>query len=220
MLEAVNISKKYYMQSSETSFVVKNFNLNVDSGETIAITGVSGSGKTTILNILGGLIPPTEGKVLFKGDDINTYNEKKAAQYRNRNVAYILQNYGLIEEESVKYNILLPLKFREKGLIKTNNSYQYRNILESLNLEDKANERVSRLSGGQKQRVAIARAIIQDADILLADEPTGALDSSQSIEIINLLVNFVKEKNKALVLVTHDLSLASKCDECISLKKI
>lgn len=181
---------------------------SVRIGEFAAVTGESGSGKTTLLNILGSLDNPTSGCVRAAGQDLTQMNDNQLAAYRRKNIGFIFQNYNLIPVLNVEENIVLPL-----NLDNTPPDMQFlEELLELTGLTAKRRSFPHELSGGQQQRVAFARALIHKPDIILADEPTGNLDSRNSREIISILKNSIKKYNQTLILITHDASIAAQAD--------
>ena len=201
MLTLKNI-KKIYEQSDEA--VLDDINLTFNRDEFVSILGCSGAGKSTLLNIIGGLDCKTSGKLLINGKDIYKYSDSNLDYYRKNNVGFIFQNYNLIEHLTVYENVMLPL-------ILTNSKNKHKRVLKMLDkvgLKDKKDSKICDLSGGQKQRVAISRALINNPDIILADEPTGALDYKTGYEIMNLIKKL--SKNKLVIMVTHNKVLAKK----------
>ena len=201
MLTLKNI-KKIYEQSDEA--VLDDINLTFNRNEFVSILGCSGAGKSTLLNIIGGLDCKTSGKLLINGKDIYKYSDSNLDYYRKNNVGFIFQNYNLIEHLTVYENVMLPL-------ILTNSKNKHKRVLKMLDktgLKDKKDSKICDLSGGQKQRVAISRALINNPDIILADEPTGALDYKTGYEIMNLIKKL--SKNKLVIMVTHNKVLAKK----------
>ena len=201
MLTLKNI-KKIYEQSNEA--VLDDINLTFNRNEFVSILGCSGAGKSTLLNIIGGLDCKTSGKLLINGKDIYKYSDSNLDYYRKNNVGFIFQNYNLIEHLTVYENVMLPL-------ILTNSKNKHKRVLKMLDktgLKDKKDSKICDLSGGQKQRVAISRALINNPDIILADEPTGALDYKTGYEIMNLIKKL--SKNKLIIMVTHNKVLAKK----------
>ena len=201
MLTLKNI-KKIYEQSDEA--VLDDINLTFNRNEFVSILGCSGAGKSTLLNIIGGLDCKTSGKLLINGKDIYKYSDSNLDYYRKNNIGFIFQNYNLIEHLTVYENVMLPL-------LLTNSKNKHKRVLKMLDktgLKDKKDSKICDLSGGQKQRVAISRALINNPDIILADEPTGALDYKTGYEIMNLIKKL--SKNKLVVMVTHNKVLAKK----------
>lgn len=200
--------KKEYGEGENAFLALNDVDLEVKQGEFLAITGESGSGKTTLLNCLGSLDRPTSGKIIFNGRDITTMDDNGLSAYRRKSIGFIFQNYNLIPVLNVEENIVLPLNL--------DNTPTDKDLLEELlkltGLDVKRNNYPHELSGGQQQRVAFARALIHKPQIILADEPTGNLDSKNSREIISILKSSIKKYAQTLILITHDGSIASQAD--------
>lgn len=209
-----HVSKRY--QSGQTYLTVLNgIDLVVYSGEFLAITGPSGSGKTTLSHIIGGLSRPTSGEVLFENRPLPFTNDRKLSQYRNSSVGFVFQNYHLIPNYTALENVHVPLVSRGVSLKKHTKARQ---LLASFGLEAQCNQQANKLSGGQKQRVAIARALVTEPTLLIADEPTGNLDSKNGESIIAMLENLVRTRNLTVVIVTHDNSIAARADRIVRLQ--
>ena len=203
LLRVENLSKSYGKGEAKVD-ALKNINLSIKKGEFIAIVGPSGSGKSTLLHLLGGVDKPTSGNVFI--NDINIYDlkEKDLAIFRRRNVGLIYQFYNLIPVLTVKENILLPAELDNRKIDKE----YLEDLLKTLDLKERENHLPSELSGGQQQRTSIGRALINRPSIVLADEPTGNLDSKNSKEIVELLKVSVKKYNQTLIMITHDTNIA------------
>jgi ABC-type lipoprotein export system ATPase subunit len=184
-------------------------NLTVEQGHMVAIVGPSGSGKTTLLNILGALDRPDSGRVLISGVDLNGLGERELTAYRRQKVGFVFQTFELIPNLSALENVMLPMEFN--GVPPKEREARARQLLEAVGLAHRADHRPRRLSGGEQQRVAIARALANDPAILLADEPTGNLDTATGIEIVGLLHRFAEE-GKTVIVVTHDETMAQLAD--------
>ncbi|PSJ31879.1 peptide ABC transporter ATP-binding protein [Peptostreptococcus russellii] len=213
VLENVN---KYYKVGKEKLHVLKDLNLEIESGEFIMIMGKSGSGKTTMLNILGFLDKLDEGKYYFDGTDVSNLSENKRSEYRAEYVGYVFQQFNLIDTLTVSQNIEIPLIYsgvRDKNKRKELVAKR----LKEVGLEDKALSYPNHLSGGQQQRIAIARALVNNPKIILADEPTGALDSETGKEIMRLLTE-LNESGTTIIMVTHDHDMTKYASRVISLK--
>ncbi|WP_437130319.1 ABC transporter ATP-binding protein [Peptostreptococcus russellii] len=213
VLENVN---KYYKVGKEKLHVLKDLNLEIESGEFTMIMGKSGSGKTTMLNILGFLDKLDEGKYYFDGTDVSNLSENKRSEYRAEYVGYVFQQFNLIDTLTVSQNIEIPLiysgvkdKNKRKELVAKR--------LKEVGLEDKALSYPNHLSGGQQQRIAIARALVNNPKIIFADEPTGALDSETGKEIMRLLTE-LNESGTTIIMVTHDHDMTKYASRVISLK--
>ncbi|MGI6499899.1 MAG: ABC transporter ATP-binding protein [Anaerostipes sp.] len=208
-----NINKIYKNQEYSLN-ALRDLNLDIEKGEMIAVMGKSGSGKSTLLNILGLIDQPTSGEYQIDGKIISDYSLKEIAHLRNKKFGFVLQDFALIERYTVVENVKLPLRYSDvPGVERMPKVY---NLLEELGLYEKKDTLPGYLSGGQRQRVAIARALINDAEIILADEPTGALDSSTGKEIMNLFLK-MKQKGKTLIIVTHDKEIADYCDRIVTI---
>jgi putative ABC transport system ATP-binding protein len=215
MIRIENIHK-YYPTALQALHVLKGVNLTVEKGEMISVMGSSGSGKSTLLNILGILDQYDEGNYYFDNHLLKNLTEREAAVYRNKYIGFVFQSFNLIEYKNVLENVALPLyyqKVSEKERNKVALSY-----LEQLGLKEWWHHKPSELSGGQKQRVAIARALITNPKLILADEPTGALDSQNSQDILNLLKAINREKRITMIIVTHEREIAELTDRIIIIK--
>lgn len=209
LLEVRSISKTY--GSGETSVrALKKVNFSVPKGEYVAIVGESGSGKSTLLNMIGALDNPTSGKVLIDGKDIFAMKESKLTVFRRRNIGFIFQAFNLIPELTVEQNIIFPVLLDYQKPDK-----KLEELLEVLNLKERRNHLPSQLSGGQQQRVAIGRALISRPSLILADEPTGNLDTQNSSEVITLLKNASKRYAQTIIMITHSRSIAQTADRVL-----
>lgn len=205
--------KKIYGKEGNKVEALKGVDLSINKGEFVAIVGASGSGKSTLLHLLGGLDRPTEGKVIIDGEDIYKYKEERLAIFRRRKIGFIFQFFNLLPILDVEENIALPALLDND---KVDKKY-LDEIIKLLGLEDRKNHLPSELSGGQQQRVSIGRALLNKPSIILADEPTGNLDSSNSKEVIELLKFSAKKYNQTLILITHDVNIASSADRVITI---
>ena len=213
ILRVENLSKVY--GKGETAVrALDNMSFSVKKGEFVAIIGPSGSGKSTLLHILGGVDRPTSGKVFIDDTDIYTMNETKLAIFRRRQIGLIYQFYNLIPVLNVEENITLPMLLDERKVDKT----QLSEIVGTLGLGNRLGHLPNQLSGGQQQRVSIGRALVNNPALVLADEPTGNLDSRNSTEIIELLKLSNKKYNQTLLVITHDHNIALQADRIISLE--
>ena len=214
MIKLTNIHKTYYTEATSLH-VLKGINLTIDKGEFVSIMGASGSGKSTLLNILGILDSYDEGEYYLSGKLIKNLSEKQAAYYRNEMIGFVFQSFNLISFKNAMENVALPLYYK-------NVSRKKRNIiameyLDKMGLKDWATHYPNEMSGGQKQRVAIARAMISNPKIILADEPTGALDSKTTVEVMDVLTNLNKE-GITTIIVTHEKSVADVTNRLIYIK--
>ncbi|MDU1539493.1 MAG: ABC transporter ATP-binding protein [Paeniclostridium sordellii] len=208
--------QKYYKVGKEKLHVLKSINLSIKQGEFVMIMGKSGSGKTTLLNILGFLDKFDEGSYLFQGEDITNLSENKRSIFRNTNIGFVFQQFNLVETLNIYQNVELPMIYNNK-YSKEERKERIEKNLELVGLLDKTKQRPLQLSGGQQQRIAIARALVNDPQIIFADEPTGALDSDTGIEIMNLLKK-LNNQGKTIIMVTHDADLTEYATKLIKLK--
>ncbi len=215
MIEVKNVSK-VYGKKQNTFNALRGISLDIKKGESVAVIGKSGSGKSTLMHILALLDQPTEGSVLVDGQDISGLSAKKLNGLRNKSFGFVFQQFFLNANDSVLNNVILPLKIAGMGSRERNKRGMA--ALKAVELEDKANNKANDLSGGQKQRVCIARALINNPDVIFADEPTGNLDSATGKKIEDLLFSLNKKQNITLIVVTHDEDLAKLCDRQIHIK--
>lgn len=213
ILKVENLTKSYGKGEGKVD-AIKNINLSINKGEFVAIVGPSGSGKSTLLHLLGGVDKPTSGKVYINDVDIYNLKEKDLSIFRRRNVGLIYQFYNLIPVLSVKENILLPAELDNRKIDKD----YLDDLLKTLGLKERANHLPNELSGGQQQRTSIGRALINRPSIVLADEPTGNLDSKNSKEVLELLKLSVRKYNQTLIMITHDPSIALQADRVITIE--
>lgn len=206
--------KKYYGSGDTQVKALDGVNLSVEEGEFTAIVGTSGSGKSTLLHMLGGLDYPSEGSVIVGGKKIFDLNETELTIFRRRQIGFIFQSYNLVPILSVYENIVLPLELDGKEIDKT----FVNNIVHTLGLKEKLQNLPSQLSGGQQQRVAIARALVTKPAIILADEPTGNLDSKTTQEVLGLLKLTGEQFHQTIVMITHNEALAQLCDRVIHIE--
>lgn len=190
--------------------------LSVKKGDFIAIVGPSGSGKTTLADIIGGLDKPTSGEVVIDGENLAKANDKILSDFRNKKIGFVFQTFNLQPGYTALENVMLPLIFAKISSKKR--KIKAEECLKAVGLENRMKHKPDQLSGGQRQRVSIARALANDPEIIIADEPTGNLDSQKGQEIINLLKDLNKKKQITLVVITHDLSIARQADKIINLK--
>ncbi len=216
LLETQQVSKIYQMGSTEVA-ALDNVSMAVEAGEFVAIQGTSGSGKSTLLNMLGGLDHPTSGEVLFDKKPLTPLSKKEMARYRRHSVGMIFQNFNLITTMSAAENVGLALAFG--GLRGQKRDARALELLERVGLKDRLTHRPSELSGGEQQRVAIARALANSPRVLLADEPTGNLDSTRAEELLALLRQMVESDKLTIMMVTHDRDLAARFADRIVIMK-
>lgn len=210
LLEVQNISKTY--GSGETAVeALKNVSFSVPKGEYVAIVGESGSGKSTLLNMIGALDTPTSGRVLIDGKDIFTMNDRKLTIFRRRNIGFIFQAFNLIPELTVEQNIIFPVLLDYQ---KPDEAY-LEELLSVLNLQERRHHLPSQLSGGQQQRVAIGRALFTRPALILADEPTGNLDTQNTSEVVTLLKETCRKYEQTIVMITHSRSVAQTADRVL-----
>ncbi|MFA6073428.1 MAG: ABC transporter ATP-binding protein [Candidatus Woesearchaeota archaeon] len=207
---------KIYKMGEVEVLALKDINLDIKKGDFVAIIGASGSGKSTMMNLIGCLDIPSQGKIFLKNQDISTISESDLASLRGNTVGFIFQQYNLIPSMSAFENVLLPLEFLEKN--DQDATKRAKELLQLVGLTDKMHHLPTQLSGGQQQRVSIARSLASNPEIILADEPTGALDSVTGKEVLNMLHKLWKEQGKTIIMVTHDLSLAQYAHTMIELK--
>jgi len=214
MIRLQNIEKVYRTDTIET-LAVNDISLHVQKGEFLSIMGPSGCGKSTLLNIMGLLDEPSKGRIKIADQDLSGYSDRKLAQFRNQKLGFIFQSYHLVNDLQVLDNVELPLLYRkssakERHLLATE-------ALEKVGLSNRIRHFPTQLSGGQRQRVAIARAIVGRPQIILADEPTGNLDSAMGNEIMDILIHLNKNEGTTIVMVTHDEFMANKTDRLVRL---
>lgn len=213
LIELRNVSKAYNPDKDNEFHALKNIDLVIDKGEFVAIMGPSGSGKSTLMNILGALDTPTRGTYIINGEDISKYSDDELAQFRNRDVGFVFQQFNLLPRINVKQNILLPTLY---GVIEDKEA-KLKEVLTKVGLLDKVNNKSNQLSGGQIQRVAIARALIMNPSIIMADEPTGNLDTKTSVEIMKIF-KAINEEGNTIILVTHEEDIAAYANRIIRIK--
>ncbi len=209
------ISKSYQASHGAPPYqVLKDANLSIDKGEMVAIKGSSGAGKSTLLHIIGCLDKPTSGSYLLNGQDVSQLSLSKLAEIRNASFGFVMQHFALIEEDNALQNVATPLLFAKarRSQMDARAMEQLRNV----GMEQMANKRIATLSGGEKQRVAIARAMVNNPEIILADEPTGALDRANTEKIVQLFQQ-LNEKGKTIIIVTHDDFVAQSCRRIVTI---
>ena len=202
MLNCKKIYKSYNASDSNLSPVIDNIDLTIEQGELIALKGPSGSGKTTLLNIISGLDKMTSGEIVFESNNLTSMNNDELSSFRNKNIGIIFQFFNLLNDLTVLENIAIPLLLR--GVDRKTAYNKALKLIKELDLEERKHYTTNLLSGGESQRVAIARSLITEPKIILADEPTGNLDTSNTEKIIKLLIKSCKEFNSSLLIVSHD----------------
>ena len=215
MIELLNITKTYRM-GEETIHALSGIDLTIAEGEFVALIGPSGSGKSTLLHIIGGLDSPTSGKVTIAGQDLSKASDKELSRYRNQSVGFVFQTFNLHPTYTALENVALPLIFSR--MPRPKRLELAREALETVGLAERASHHPNQLSGGERQRVSIARALVVQPKLILADEPTGNLDSKTGARIIELLARLNREKGLTLLLVTHDLDIASNAPRTLFLR--
>ena len=207
-----NIVKTYYLGKPNELEILHGINLTVNKGEFVSIVGESGSGKSTLMNIIGVLDRQTQGNYYLEGQDVNGMSDEVRSAIRNRRIGFVFQNFNLLPRANALKNVMVPLLYGEEH---SKNGKEH--AMEMVGMEDRADHRPNELSGGQKQRVAIARAMINDPAIILADEPTGALDSKTGHMVMDLFHKLHEEQGKTIVLITHSQELAQETERIVTL---
>ena len=215
MIELKNVTKVYGKKKNQFT-ALKNVSLTIPTGASVAILGKSGSGKSTLMHAISGLDKPQKGQVIIDGQDILQLKSKRVDEFRAKKIGFIFQSFFVQGNESVIDNVSLPLEIAR--LPRKKRAHKINVALKAVDLYDKRKNRAKDLSGGQKQRLAIARAIVGDPQIIFADEPTGNLDSETGAKVEELLFDYNKQKGVTLIVVTHDVDLAKKCDYQIIIK--
>ena len=210
-----NIVKTYYLGKPNELEILHGINLTVNKGEFVSIVGESGSGKSTLMNIIGVLDRQTQGNYYLEGQDVNGMSDEVRSAIRNRRIGFVFQNFNLLPRANALKNVLVPLLYGEEH--SKNGQEHAMEMLKMVGMEDRADHRPNELSGGQKQRVAIARAMINDPAIILADEPTGALDSKTGHMVMDLFHKLHEEQGKTIVLITHSQELAQETERIVTL---
>lgn len=218
MLQLQNITKGYGEPGTHSYRpVLQNLNLEIGKGERIAIVGPSGLGKTTLLNLIGALDQSESGKILFEGTEISGYNKKQLAAFRNKNLGFVFQLHHLMPQLTLWENVLLPLLASgQKITDEQKNRAEY--LIRKTGIENQKNQKPSEMSGGECQRTAVVRALINKPALLLADEPTGALDQENASALTELLIQLSQEENITLVTVTHSVEMAERMEKIYTLK--
>ena len=215
VIETSNIIKKYFIGEPSELTVLKGLNINIREGEFVSIVGQSGSGKSTLMNILGALDRPTEGEYLLDGIPIAGMSDNSLSEIRNKKIGFVFQTFNLIPRSTALSNVELPMFY--KGIGKRERSERAKELLKLVEMEDRIDHMPNELSGGQKQRVAIARSLANDPSIILADEPTGALDTKTGNLVMDIFLRINKEEKKTVILITHNEKLAMMTQRVITL---
>ena len=212
-----NIQKIYRLGDIEVS-VLRGVSLTVEQGEMVALTGASGSGKTTLMNILGCLDRPTSGEYWLAGEEVSRFSSDQRARIRNEKIGFVFQNFNLLPRTSALENVAMPLLYTEKQVAESRANTRAKALLSRVGLQDRMSHEPSQLSGGQQQRVAIARALVNLPGLLLADEPTGNLDSATSEEILEMFQQLNREEGITIFLVTHDPDVVAYANRAIHIR--
>ncbi|MBS7639920.1 MAG: ABC transporter ATP-binding protein [Candidatus Bathyarchaeia archaeon] len=215
IVRTVDLSK-VYRRGKVSVLALRNVNLQIAAGEIAGIMGPSGSGKTTLLNLIGGLDKPTNGRIFVDGVDITALGERELADYRLKKVGFVFQFYNLIPTLTALENVEIPLALA--GVPKNERRERALNLLKMVGLEDRAEHKPDELSGGEQQRVAIARALINNPSIVLADEPTGDLDSKSALALMNLIKDLNRRNGQTFIIVTHDPIVAERCTKIYTIR--
>jgi putative ABC transport system ATP-binding protein len=205
--------RKVYRVGSEKVVALDDVSFSIDEGEVCCFLGTSGSGKSTLLNLLAGLEKPTSGTIEINGKVISKMNEKKISKFRQKHIGFIFQSYNLLPALTAVENVALPLTFR--GITKSSRIKRSKDQLKKVGLGKHLKHKPTQMSGGQQQRVGIARAFVSNPEIVFADEPTGNLDSKTTKEIMGMMMEFVRENNRTMILVTHDKTIAEYADKVV-----
>ena len=214
VIDLKGIIKRFYIGQPNELQILNGIDIKVNEGEFVAIVGESGSGKSTLMNIIGALDRPTEGTYMFNGQDIGKLSDKKLSLIRNKEIGFVFQNFNLIPRTSALKNVELPMMYAGKG--RTERTKRANELLETVGMADRSDHNPNELSGGQKQRVAIARAMANDPSLILADEPTGALDTKTG-RIVMDIFHELHKSGKTIVLITHSPELAKETERIITI---
>lgn len=216
MIDMTGITKSFFIGTPSELEVLHGIDFQIYEGEFVAIVGASGSGKSTLMNMIGALDKPTQGTYLLDGTDIGTLKDKELSQIRCGKIGFVFQTFNLVPRISAIKNVELPMMYARMD--KTERARRAKELLEMVDMSDRGEHRSNELSGGQKQRVAIARSMANDPAIILADEPTGALDSHTGRLVMDLFHSLHESQGKTIVLITHSQELAEECERIITLK--
>ena len=215
MLELTNIVKKYFIGEPNELTVLRGLSLNISEGEFVSIVGQSGSGKSTLMNIMGALDRPTEGGYVLDGTPVSEMKDNQLSEIRNKQIGFVFQTFNLIPRQDALSNVALPLFYM--GVGKRKREEKARELLKLVEMDDRMDHMPNELSGGQKQRVAIARSLANDPSIILADEPTGSLDSKTGGLVMEIFQKINREHGKTVILITHNENLAKQTDRIVTI---
>lgn len=216
VIEMQDIKKSFYIGTENQLDILKGINLNVKRGEFVSIIGASGSGKSTLMNIIGALDRPSSGNYFLEGININDMNDSKLSEIRNKRIGFVFQTFNLIPRSTALSNVELPMLYA--GIERKNRNKRAKELLEMVDMQQRMDHLPNELSGGQKQRVAIARSLANNPSIILADEPTGALDSSTGRLVMDLFHKVHECEGKTIILITHNNDLAEETERIITIK--
>ncbi len=217
MIKVNNLNKSYYIDKDQSFEVLKGINLEIQDGELVAIMGESGAGKSTLMHVLACIDQFDNGEYILDGETIGFRSDSKMAEIRSRKIGVVMQDFALIEDFTAFQNVMIPLDISGKKYARDQKKKIVTSLLSEVSMEQYMQKKVSKLSGGQRQRVAIARALANDPKVFFADEPTGALDSHTSEEIMNLLCK-INQQGTTMIIITHDINVAKKCNRIIRMK--
>ncbi|KPU44725.1 macrolide export ATP-binding/permease protein MacB [Oxobacter pfennigii] len=216
MIEVVNLNKSYFIGTPNELCVLDNINLKIEDGEFVALVGASGSGKSTFMNIVGALDRPTSGEYYIDGVPVHDMTQNELSDIRGKKIGFVFQSFNLMGRSNALKNVELPMLYA--GVSGRERSRRAKELLELVGMGDRIHHLPNELSGGQKQRVAIARSLVNDPSIILADEPTGALDSKTGDMVMNIFKKVHKEKKKTILLITHSMEVAQMAQRIITIR--
>ncbi|MDF2522593.1 MAG: peptide transporter ATP-binding protein [Clostridiales bacterium] len=216
MIHVRNLEKKYFIGTPNELLVLDNLNLRIEDGEFVALVGASGSGKSTFMNIVGALDTPSAGEYLLDGVPVHNLSQNELSEIRSKKIGFVFQSFNLIARTSSLKNVELPMLYA--GISARERSRRAKELLEIVGMGDRIHHLPNELSGGQKQRVAIARSLVNDPSIILADEPTGALDSNTGKMVMDIFLKVNREQKKTILLITHSMELAQMTQRIITIR--